>query len=381
MPYTIYTLLSFASAISLTVLCCIILGISIPYIEGSRKVRYARVVLAVAYFIIALPGYLELISAPVVDPLIVAAFTISAAAYEALLITETLITLMCPQDINRKSIFLHLVSVSAVVMLFLLSVFVYRKFFILCLGAVSCIFLYIYYIRLFNIEYKKFRTKMEEYYDEGQYYKLRWCVISFYSSLVVGLLALVAPFGPIVLYDIFTIGYIIFYIMFTIRFGNYVMQLNYYLPAILSKNSVTKPDEGNTDNGDKVKLNEATVGSKLKGNKEIDKLRNSLQEWVRNEQYLNSDKSIEEVAHELGTDISFLRWYFNTQMDKDFRTYRVELRIEYAKRLLAENPQLSINSISYRAGFNTKANFYTYFKKYVGVSPAEYLSNLKKITW
>lgn len=378
MPYTIYTLLSFASAISLTVLCFVILGISIPYIEGSRKVRYARVVLAVAYFVIALPGYLELISVPVVDPLIVAAFTISAAAYEALLITETLITLMCPQDINRKSIFLHLVSVSAVVMLFLLSVFVYRRFFILYLGAVFCILLYIYYIRLFNIEYKKFRTTMEEYYDEGQYYKLRWSAISFYSSLVVGLLALVAPFGPIVLYDIFTIGYITFYIMFTIRFGNYVMQLNYYLPAILSKNRVTKPDEVNAYNGDRVKLNEATVGDKLKGNKEIDKLKNSLQEWVRNEQYLNSDKSIEEVAHELNTDISFLRWYFNTQMDKDFRTYRVELRIEYAKRLLAENPQLSINSISYRAGFNTKANFYTYFKKYVGVSPAEYLRDLKR---
>lgn len=373
-----YTLLSFASAISLTVLCFVILGISIPYIEGSRKVRYARVVLAVAYFVIALPGYLELISVPVVDPLIVAAFTISAATYEALLITETLITLMCPQDINRKSIFLHLVLVSAVVMLFLLSVFVYRRFFILYLGAVFSILLYIYYIRLFNIEYKKFRTTMEEYYDEGQYYKLRWSAISFYSSLVVGLLALVAPFGPIVLYDIFTIGYITFYIMFTIRFGNYVMQLNYYLPAILSKNRVTKPDEVNADKGDRVKLNEATVGDKLKGNKEIDKLKNSLQEWVRNEQYLNSDKSIEEVAHELNTDISFLRWYFNTQMDKDFRTYRVELRIEYAKRLLAENPQLSINSISYRAGFNTKANFYTYFKKYVGVSPAEYLRDLKR---
>lgn len=378
MPYTMYTLLSFASAISLTVLCFVILGISIPYIEGSRKVRYARVVLAVAYFVIALPGYLELISVPVVDPLIVAAFTISAATYEALLITETLITLMCPQDINRKSIFLHLVLVSAVVMLFLLSVFVYRRFFILYLGAVFSILLYIYYIRLFNIEYKKFRTTMEEYYDEGQYYKLRWSAISFYSSLVVGLLALVAPFGPIVLYDIFTIGYITFYIMFTIRFGNYVMQLNYYLPAILSKNRVTKPDEVNADKGDRVKLNEATVGDKLKGNKEIDKLKNSLQEWVRNEQYLNSDKSIEEVAHELNTDISFLRWYFNTQMDKDFRTYRVELRIEYAKRLLAENPQLSINSISYRAGFNTKANFYTYFKKYVGVSPAEYLRDLKR---
>lgn len=378
MPYTMYTLLSFASAISLTVLCFVILGISIPYIEGSRKVRYARVVLAVAYFVIALPGYLELISVPVVDPLIVAAFTISAATYEALLITETLITLMCPQDINRKSIFLHLVLVSAVVMLFLLSVFVYRRFFILYLGAVFSILLYIYYIRLFNIEYKKFRTTMEEYYDEGQYYKLRWSAISFYSSLVVGLLALVAPFGPIVLYDIFTIGYITFYIMFTIRFGNYVMQLNYYLPAILSKNRVTKPDEVNADKGDRVKLNEATVGDKLKGNKEIDKLKNSLQEWVRNEQYLNSDKSIEEVAHELNTDISFLRWYFNTQMDKDFRTYRVELRIEYAKRLLAENPQLSINSISYRAGFNTKANFYTYFKKYVGVIPAEYLRDLKR---
>ena len=116
----------------------------------------------------------------------------------------------------------------------------------------------------------------------------------------------------------------------------------------------------------------------LKLNEKIESFRNSLEEWVKSEQYLNSDKSIEEVAHELNTDISFLRWYFNTRMDKDFRTYRVELRIEYAKRLLAENPELSINSISYRAGFNTKANFYTYFKKYVGVSPAEYLRDLKR---
>ena len=364
MPYTIYTLLSFASAISLTVLCFVILGISIPYIEGSRKLRYARAVLAVAYFVIALPGYLELISAPAVDPIIVAAFTISAAAYEALLITETLITLMCPQDINKKGIVLHLVSVSAVVIIFLLIVLIYRRFFILYLGVVSCILLYVYYIRLFNVEYKKFRTKMEEYYDEGQYYKLRWSVISFYSSLVVGLLALAAPFGPIVLYDIFTIGYIIFYIMFTIRFGNYVMQLNYYLPAILSKKTETKSNEPIAVNFNKGKPNnEEVVYNELKLNEKIESFRNSLEEWVKSEQYLNSDKSIEEVAHELNTDISFLRWYFNTRMDKDFRTYRVELRIEYAKRLLAENPELSINSISYKAGFNTKANFYTYFKK------------------
>lgn len=153
--------------------------------------------------------------------------------------------------------------------------------------------------------------------------------------------------------------------------------MKFYLPAILSSEIndgvLQQESESSSALGYDNNFLEEDIDSK--GDEAIDALAVSLREWVNSEKYLSADKSVEVVAAELNTDVSTLRWYFRNKMNKDFRTYRVELRIEYVKRILSENPNISLNAISLKAGFNTKANFYTYFKKYVGMSPAEYLKN------
>lgn len=380
MPYNLYLLITFASAIALTVLGCILLGINIPYIDGSKKVRSARAILAGAYFVLALSGYLKLFDTSEVDRLFLGSITISVAAYQALLITATIVALIQPQDINIKRIFISTATVTAAVVLFFILVILYRSVFILYIGAFLSILLYLCCTYIFKNEYNKCKRLLEDYYDEEQNYRLHWAKTSFYSSLAVGMFALVPPFTSMIFYDIFTVSYILFYLMFTIRFNSYISQLKYYLPAILSRERDLQQDRESSimvcsDNG---LLDRQMSDIESDCDERMDALAVSLQGWVDNEMYLCADKSIEEVAAELNTDISFLRWYFRTKMDKDFRTYRVELRIEYAKRILSENPGISLNAISLKAGFNTKANFYTYFKKYVGMSPAEYLSNLKK---
>ena len=79
----------------------------------------------------------------------------------------------------------------------------------------------------------------------------------------------------------------------------------------------------------------------------------------------------------MGTTPNFLRWYFREQMSQDFLSWRVGLRIEYAKELLSEELGISMNELALKVGFNTRGNFYTYFRKVMGETPTEYLNRIK----
>jgi len=87
---------------------------------------------------------------------------------------------------------------------------------------------------------------------------------------------------------------------------------------------------------------------------------------------MRGDISTEEVAKLLGTDLSFFRSYFRDHMPSDFRTWRNELRIRKAQELIADYPETSLNQIAQEVGFVTRSNFYLYFKKITGHSPADY---------
>ena len=64
--------------------------------------------------------------------------------------------------------------------------------------------------------------------------------------------------------------------------------------------------------------------------------------------------------------------YFASRMGMDFKTWRTNLRIEEAKRLLIENPELSTHIISEMSGFSDRSNFHRQFVKVVGCSPKQW---------
>lgn len=106
-------------------------------------------------------------------------------------------------------------------------------------------------------------------------------------------------------------------------------------------------------------------------------LRRSLEEWVAGKRFLEQDEGTDVVASQLGTDLKTLRLYFRTRMPSDFRTWRISLRIEYAKEMLRSDPDVSMNKLSEMAGFATKGNFYNYFKKITGMTPLEYKNSCR----
>ena len=103
--------------------------------------------------------------------------------------------------------------------------------------------------------------------------------------------------------------------------------------------------------------------------REFHKLEEALNEWVREKRYREYDKSRDEIVRDLHTSKELFHLYFATVKAMDFKTWRTELRIEDAKKLLLENKDVSINIIGEVSGFSDRSNFHRQFVKIVGCSP------------
>lgn len=68
----------------------------------------------------------------------------------------------------------------------------------------------------------------------------------------------------------------------------------------------------------------------------------------------------------LHTNRTYLSGYIKTTYDMSFRDWIIGLRIEYAKRLLARYPRLTVADISEKSGFLSPSHFIRLFKENAG---------------
>ena len=101
-----------------------------------------------------------------------------------------------------------------------------------------------------------------------------------------------------------------------------------------------------------------------------------LQQRIETEKlHLNPDVSLRLLAGELGIHSNQLSWLLNDGFGKNFNEFINHYRVEEFKTLakLPENAHLTIMSIAYDCGFNSKTVFNTYFKKEMGLTPKQFL--------
>lgn len=91
--------------------------------------------------------------------------------------------------------------------------------------------------------------------------------------------------------------------------------------------------------------------------------------------HLNPELTISKLSHDLGCTPEYLSGIINGRLNMNFFDFVNHHRIEEFK-LLASNPnsqKLTLISLAYDSGFNSKATFNRVFKKEVGCTPSEYL--------
>lgn len=115
---------------------------------------------------------------------------------------------------------------------------------------------------------------------------------------------------------------------------------------------------------------------------DVDTLKDEVQKLkilLKNEKpFLNSKLTLKELANKLNMPSSHLSYLLNEVMDTNFNDLINSYRIDYIIELMQdpENQKVTLLSLAFEAGFNSKASFFRIFKKQTGKTPSEYYKQL-----
>lgn len=104
-----------------------------------------------------------------------------------------------------------------------------------------------------------------------------------------------------------------------------------------------------------------------------------LERIKRDRNYLSKNITLEKLASSYSVDSKILSSTIREHEKSTFNDYINSLRIEYFVELIknAEHKKFTIMALAEKSGFNSKATFNRAFKKIHGVSPTNYIQDLK----
>lgn len=82
--------------------------------------------------------------------------------------------------------------------------------------------------------------------------------------------------------------------------------------------------------------------------------------------------SVETLAQRLGTNKTYISAFVNMHSGMSFSAFVNKYRVEYAQRLMLENPEMKLADISLAAGFSSETSFFRNFRAITGKTPAEW---------
>ena len=102
---------------------------------------------------------------------------------------------------------------------------------------------------------------------------------------------------------------------------------------------------------------------------------NKLKRVMTNDKpFLRPDFSLPDLAQKLNVSVHVLSQAINDGLGKSFFEMLAEYRIEEAKLLLKDQPNIKIEEIAEQVGYNSKSSFNNVFKKLTGKTPSEFRS-------
>ena len=361
------------------VLGSLLLLIKAPNTEYSRKIGKTKNTIAICFYICSILFYVCLRYSGVGDYEIFSSmmmFVVNAVASAVL--SFSLINLLDETYIENDKFYLN-VGIIAVVSIVFMKSFWWEEGWIRTAVRVAVIVLFIVqciaHILVFRKAYEKRLKQVEAYYDEEEDYRMKWIRFCYIIMMLTQMFILVYMLLPRGFMKIYNIWYSIFLLYFTANFisflGSHKLLLDAFAYKTLSGHDLMQKIAENKSRRKTVKDN-SQEPSAIISEADIRKLERSIDQWVKQKKYCEYDKSREEVAKELRTTKEHLHIYFSTIKGVDFKTWRTELRVEEAKKLLLENKEVSTNIIGEAAGFSDRSNFHRQFVKIVGCSPKQW---------
>ena len=91
-----------------------------------------------------------------------------------------------------------------------------------------------------------------------------------------------------------------------------------------------------------------------------------------NEHYTESDLNVARVSENIGVTAIYLAYIVKQNSGVKLSEYIAKLRIDKAKNLLDNAPEMKVEDVAKMSGFWQNRTFYYTFKKYTGLTPTQY---------
>lgn len=98
---------------------------------------------------------------------------------------------------------------------------------------------------------------------------------------------------------------------------------------------------------------------------------------VEQQCWRNPELSLQSLSEELASNRTYVSEAFKKHAGCTFSEYIVKLRIEFVVSELKRNPQSNLQRLFSQAGYRQRTTAYRNFQKITGVSPTEFIENLK----
>lgn len=142
---------------------------------------------------------------------------------------------------------------------------------------------------------------------------------------------------------------------------------------IIEEETIDTPEVHSESTEDKYKGNRLSDEECKRLLKILDK------EMVKNKLYVNQSLKIADLANAANTSSHALSYLFNQYLQKTYYDYINEYRVEEFKSIIKKEKfsKFTLEALSEYCGFSSRASFFRSFKKVTGITPNEYIKNIK----
>ena len=284
------------------------------------------------------------------------------------LFSSALIMLLDRFYITKRRVWTHIIlwivfSTLSGVVLFLLPSGIMQKISLFALAAWLVVFGVVLARRVIIAYRRAIRIFNETQADDiGAY--IEWLSIFTYWAVIFGVGCGLLTFLPDEYVFIWILSSIPFYSYLFYSYQNYLLFYEQVENAF--EQDIQSDEELLTNSGIEPEMvSEEVPGSYTEF---IEKVGN----WIKTDGYVQQGLTIKELSKILYTNRTYLSAYIKTTYKMTFREWITSLRLEYAKNILKEHPEINIQKLAESSGFLSRSNFIKLFSEKEGCTPAKW---------
>lgn len=214
-------------------------------------------------------------------------------------------------------------------------------------------------VRLLLTYHKAVKMFEETRSDDIEAY-IRWLSVFTYWAIGFGMSCSLLTFLPDEYIFIWILSSIPFYIYLYCSYQNYVLFYEKVQTALLEEMVMAEKDVSEGEH----------IGEETPNYHE--EMEQRIREWKKNGGYCASGVTLNELAVLFCTNRTYLSEHIHRVYDMTFRDWMMSLRIEHAKQLMLQKPDMKIKDISDQTGFLSLSHFSRAFHEMEGCTPKQW---------